>query len=480
MVAGALAAVAAGANRRRVGCSATEPEVVEAGDVEMEGFSSMTPFGEGEQLPVRVYEGAEEVDMSEKQERPSGSNEDSTYFWKMTQDKRQLEVIVPVDDSVEAKDVVYRLGEDPEDSMRGPLLQLGHRYKDEDGRARENLLINGQLLNAVRREECFWILDEMVGVKVIILTVTRPSMKRFRHDPILKRKTEEERIEPQTWDALLVEDRIKPNVTNKVFMDIELDGKPAGRIEYGLFGELLPVTTENFLGLIKGTYVDEAGKEQKSAHCYKDSAFSYIGAGHIISGGNPGLDLTTVEFTHDELQEYYDYFKEFATLPKKIGKVEKNWVPRWGADLGLGEDRYGVIRKEGQACDSSNGVDGELTEVCGKMEKLLEKGEGAKIIFFRPEWEKGCDMRGGTFQGESFKVPAMKRGMLAMDRDEGKDVQGSVFFITLKEFPAMDKRWCCFGEILSGMEIIDEMEEDFEARPQKIRITDCGELPLDS
>ena len=25
------------------------------------------------------------------QERPSGSNEDSTYFWKMTQDKRQLE-----------------------------------------------------------------------------------------------------------------------------------------------------------------------------------------------------------------------------------------------------------------------------------------------------------------------------------------------------------------------------------------------------
>ena len=29
----------------------------------------MTPFGEGEQLPVRVYEGAEEVDMSEKQEQ---------------------------------------------------------------------------------------------------------------------------------------------------------------------------------------------------------------------------------------------------------------------------------------------------------------------------------------------------------------------------------------------------------------------------
>ena len=38
---------------------------------------------------------------------------------------------------------------------------------------------------------------------------------------------------------------------------------------------------------------------------------------------------------------------------QKRFQVEKNWVPRWGADLGLGEDRYGVMRKEGQARSSN-------------------------------------------------------------------------------------------------------------------------------
>ena len=35
--------------------------------------------------------------------------------------------------------------------------------------------------------------------------------------------------------------------------------------------------------------------------------------------------------------------------------------------------------------------------------KNPRKGEGAKIIFFRPEWEKGCDVRGGTFK-DGLKV----------------------------------------------------------------------------
>ena len=79
--------------------------------------------------------------------------------------------------------------------------------------------------------------------------------------------------------------------------------------------------------------------------------------------------------------------------------------------------------------------------------------------FYKPEWEKGCDVRGETFkalydtwmpvcrQAEGFKVPHMKRGMLSMDRHEtqaltsaanddftAQDYQGSVFFITLKDF----------------------------------------------
>ena len=30
--------------------------------------------------------------------------------------------------------------------------------------------------------------------------------------------------------------------------------------------------------------------------------------------------------------------------------------------------------------------------------QFFRKGEGAKIWFYKPEWEKGCDMKGGTFK----------------------------------------------------------------------------------
>ena len=30
----------------------------------------------------------------------------------------------------------------------------------------------------------------------------------------------------------------------------------------------------------------------------------------------------------------------------------------------------------------------------------LRKGEGAKLYFYKPEWEKGCDMTGGTFKAK--------------------------------------------------------------------------------
>lgn len=480
--AAALATAALVLRRHRATASSTalravEPEVVDTeGDV-LDGFSDMRPYGGYAQPPARIFEGTDEIDLSKKEARPAGSSEEGTYFWKMTQDKRFIEVIIPVDDSVEAKDVIYRIGEDPEDPNRGPTLELGYRFKGEDDKMEENLIIDGQILNAVRREESFWILDEMVGVKVIILTLSRPRMRRQRHDPILRRKTEEERIEPQTWDALLVEDREKPKVTHKVFMDIELEGKPAGRMEFGLFGDLLPKTVDNFRGLCNGEYTDEEGKTKEAAFCYKGSKFAQIMGQHIISAGNAGKDLELLEFSPEELEEFYEFFKDFEAQPRAVGKVKKGWVVRWGGDLGLGEDIFGTPREEGQATDIDS--NGELKQVAEIMGKLVEKGEGAKMWFYKPEWEKGCDVKGGTFQAEGFKVPHMKKGMLTMDRHETQDYQGSVFFITLKEFPQMDNRWVCFGEILSGMELLEKIEDEYEGRAKMVSIADCGDLSLE-
>ena len=41
-------------------------------------------------------------------------------------------------------------------------------------------------------------------------------------------------------------------VTKTAYFDIEIDGKDVGRIELGLFGNVVPKTTKNFEELCKG------------------------------------------------------------------------------------------------------------------------------------------------------------------------------------------------------------------------------------
>jgi len=435
------------------------------------------PEDEKNEVPRFIYEGSKEVQIKGGDEkRPSGqsTDPDNLYFWKMSKDKRTIDVIFPIDDDVQGDDIVYRLGDDPEDLKRGPTLEMGWRRKSDSGRFKEHLVIDGQILNAINRQDTYYTLEEMAGVRVCVLTLTRPSMIRQRHDPILKRSTEEERIEPQTWDALLVQERVEPEVTQRVFFDLSLAGEPAGRVELGLFGNVLPKTVKNFVGLVMGEFTDDDGKVAKSAHCYKGTTMSQILPDFLIAGGNPGLDHVLIKFTAEELKEYLEFYENFKNTPKKIGQVEKHWAIRWGADLGLPVDEDGRKKKEGSSVDGNS--ENELGIVVEVMRELDEKGEGASFIFFRPEWDKGCDVTGGTFPAEAFKVPHSKRGMLSMDRSEDEDRQGSNFFITLKEFPEMDSRWVTFGEVLEGWDLLNRLEDDFESRPQEVKIEDCGLL----
>lgn len=72
-------------------------------------------------------------------------------------------------------------------------------------------------------------------------------------------------------------------VTEKVYFDVEIDGKPAGRIVLGLFGDDLPVTTKNFAALAKG----EGGKTKSGkARQYKGSIFHRVIPDFMLQGGD--------------------------------------------------------------------------------------------------------------------------------------------------------------------------------------------------
>ena len=75
----------------------------------------------------------------------------------------------------------------------------------------------------------------------------------------------------------------KPEITNKVFFDISIGGAAPERVIFGLYGKVVPKTSENFRALCTGE--NGVGKSGKPLH-FKGSIFHRIIPNFMIQGGD--------------------------------------------------------------------------------------------------------------------------------------------------------------------------------------------------
>ncbi|GMH23657.1 hypothetical protein Nepgr_025500 [Nepenthes gracilis] len=75
----------------------------------------------------------------------------------------------------------------------------------------------------------------------------------------------------------------EPEITHRVFLDIDMDNQRLGRIVIGLFGSVVPKTAENFRALCTGK--KGKGASGKPLH-YKKTPFHRIIPGFMIQGGD--------------------------------------------------------------------------------------------------------------------------------------------------------------------------------------------------
>ena len=155
-------------------------------------------------------------------------------------------------------------------------------------------------------------------------------------------------------------------VTQKVYFDIDVDGEAAGRIIFGLFGDVVPKTAKNFATLADGSA--GVGNSGKPLH-FKGSSFHRIIPGFMAQGG----DFTNGNGTGGESI----YGNKFADENFQLQHTKPYLLSMANAGPNTNGSQFFITFKETPWLNGRHTVFGEVLEGKDVVNALEKIGSGS-------------------------------------------------------------------------------------------------------